>query len=240
MAGINAHNKIEGNNEFILKRSQAYIGVLIDDLVTKGIDEPYRMFTSRAEYRTLLRQDNADQRLTPIAYNFKLASIERYNNVEKKYKKINKLIDFLKHESISPEKINKFLDLKKSKNINQKTKIINVILRPEIFIKDLIQNINDLSNFISINKINQEEIEEAEINIKYENYIQKEQDVVNKILRFEEIQIHDDFDYSKIRSLSSEAQEKLLKFKPKTLGQAARISGVSPADISVLLIYLGK
>jgi tRNA uridine 5-carboxymethylaminomethyl modification enzyme len=240
MAGINANHKINNKKDFILTRADAYIGVLIDDLITKGIDEPYRMFTSRAEYRVLLRQDNADIRLTQKGYDIGLASEERFGKTNTKYKKINEFILFLKTENITPVEINAFLENVGSKSIMQKTKIGNLILRPEVLLFDLIKQINSVANYVSLNKITEEEIEETEISIKYENYILKEKDVVDKLLKFEEIELYENFDYNKINSLSIEAREKLTKIKPRTIGQASRIGGVSPADISVLLVYLGR
>jgi tRNA uridine 5-carboxymethylaminomethyl modification enzyme len=240
MAGINANHKINNKKDFILTRADAYIGVLIDDLITKGIDEPYRMFTSRAEYRVLLRQDNADIRLTKKGYDIGLASEERFGKTNTKYKKINEFILFLKTENITPVEINAFLENVGSKSIMQKTKIGNLILRPEVLLFDLIKQINSVANYVSLNKITEEEIEETEISIKYENYILKEKDVVDKLLKFEEIELYENFDYNKINSLSIEAREKLTRIKPRTIGQASRIGGVSPADISVLLVYLGR
>jgi tRNA uridine 5-carboxymethylaminomethyl modification enzyme len=240
MAGINAHQKIHGKNAFILNRSQAYIGVLIDDLITKGTEEPYRMFTSRAEYRLLLRQDNADFRLTPLAFDLGLVSIERLENVKSKYEKTEKIISFLKRESVSPESVNPILETKETQVINQKTKIAQLLLRPQITIWDLAEGIPELDHFLlAINGKNPEEIEEAEIRIKYESYIQKEQEIVEKLSKYEHISLPSDFNYHGLKSLSSEAREKLSKIMPHTLGQASRISGVSPADISVLIVYLG-
>jgi tRNA uridine 5-carboxymethylaminomethyl modification enzyme len=240
MAGINAHQKIQGKKEFILDRSQAYIGVLIDDLITKGTEEPYRMFTSRAEYRLLLRQDNADQRLTPLAYELGLVSFERMEQVKSKYDNVQKIIDFLKKESASPEEINAVLVGRETQELSQKTKIFQLLLRPQISIRDLIQGIRALDHFLfSLNEKNQEELEEAEIQIKYESYILKEQEIVDKLSKYEHVQLYPDFDYHALKSLSSEAREKLSQIRPRTLGQASRISGVSPADISVLIVYLG-
>ncbi len=241
IAGINAHNKLTSKPEFILKRSDAYIGVLIDDLITKGVDEPYRMFTSRAEYRILLRQDNADIRLTPLSFELGLASAERIKYVNFKKSQINNIIYFLKKESISPIEINSTLERIGSKIISQKLKISNLLLRPEVRFSDLIENIPRLSNFInSLGENLEDVIEETEILIKYDNYIKKEQDIVNKLSKLENIKLSDNFDYHKLKSLSFEAREKLSKIRPKTIGQASRISGVSPADISVLIVFLGR
>jgi len=241
IAGINAHRKLNSLSDFILKRSEAYIGVLIDDLITKGVDEPYRMFTSRAEYRILLRQNNADLRLTNKGFEIGLASQERMEKVDQKISEINKIIKFVKKENVSPEDINSILIKKNTKEINQKVKISNLLLRPQIEISDLITNIPKFSNFISsFNKDISESMEEAEILIKYEGYIIREKDIVNKLSKLENIELHENFDYQRLKSISFEAREKLSKIKPRTIGQAARISGVSPADISVLAVFLGR
>ena len=241
MAGINAHLKINGQPEFILNRSQAYIGVLIDDLITKGIDEPYRMFTSRAEYRLLLRQDNADQRLTLCSHEIGLASSERVDQVKRKYKNVDLLIEFLKKESVLPQEINTTLEKQGTQILSQKIKIASLLLRPQLDIFSLANGILSLSNFIkTLPRLSKEELEEAEIQIKYENYIQKEQEIVDRLLKYEHITLHENFDYHKLLSLSFEAREKLTKIKPRTLGQASRINGVSPSDISVLIVYLGN
>lgn len=242
VAGINAHLKLNGEPEFILSRSDAYIGVLIDDLITKGVDEPYRMFTSRAEYRILLRQDNADMRLTPLAHKIGLASDERLERVKYKTDTIDGIRKFLKKESVSPEDVNSYLESIGSKPLSQKVKIEGLILRPEVSLDNLIKNIPSLTNFIkSLERNHLDEIlEETEILLKYDNYIQKEQEIANKIMKLEDIKLHDNFDYQKLKSLSFEAREKLSKIRPKTIGQASRISGVSPSDISVLVVYLGR
>jgi tRNA uridine 5-carboxymethylaminomethyl modification enzyme len=241
IAGINAHLKINNKEEFVLKRHQAYIGVLIDDLVTKGVDEPYRMFTSRAEYRILLRQDNADLRLTPLSYEIGLASEDRYNRVVEKKKNLEKVIHFIKNYSIKPEQVNDLLKEKQTAEIQQKVKLSNLLLRPQIYLSDLMSFDSELSTKIKEIKVNNDEIyEEAEIFIKYEGYIEKEQEIADKLGKFENIVLHENFDYHKLKSLSFEAREKLNKIKPKTIGQASRISGVSPSDISVLIVYLGR
>ena len=241
IAGINAHRKLNSLSDFILKRSEAYIGVLIDDLITKGVDEPYRMFTSRAEYRILLRQDNADLRLTHKGFEIGLASEERMKKVDQKLSEINKIIKFIKTENVNPDDINNILIKKNTKEINQKVKISSLLLRPQIKISDLITNITKFSNFISsFNKDISESIEEVEILIKYEGYINKEQEIANKLSKLENIELHENFDYQSLKSISFEAREKLSKIKPRTIGQAARISGVSPADISVLAVFLGR
>jgi tRNA uridine 5-carboxymethylaminomethyl modification enzyme len=242
MAGINAHLKINELPEFVLTRSDAYIGVLIDDLITKGVDEPYRMFTSRAEFRVLLRQDNADLRLTPLAHKIGLASDDRMERVNYKLSVIEELKTFLKKESVAPDEINNYLEQIGSKALSQKVKIESLILRPEVGFMDLIKQIPSLSNFVSVMHENQisEILEETEILVKYENYIRKEQEIASKMLNLDHIRLNDNFDYHSLKSLSWEAREKLSKIKPKTIGQASRISGVSPADISVLIVYLGR
>ncbi len=241
IAGINANRKSNSLSDFILKRSEAYIGVLIDDLITKGVDEPYRMFTSRAEYRILLRQDNADLRLTPKGFEIGLASEERIKKVDQKLSEINKIIKFIKTKNVNPDDINNILINKNTKEINQKVKISSLLLRPQIKISDLITNIPKFTNFISsFNKDISESIEEVEIFIKYEGYINKEQEIANKLSKLENIELHENFDYQSLKSISFEAREKLSKIKPRTIGQAARISGVSPADISVLAVFLGR
>ena len=241
MAGINAHLKVKKKPEFILTRAQAYIGVLIDDLITKGTDEPYRMFTSRAEYRLLLRQDNADVRLTKLSNSIGLASSERVKTVQEKYKRIQAIIEFLKKESVSPEEINPLLVSKKTQPITQRFKIFNLVLRPQLSIFDVTLCIRTLSAFIEkLGKVTNEELEEAEILLKYEGYIEKEQEIVNKLSKFEYLSLYPDINYHLMLSLSWEAREKLSKIRPRTIGQASRISGVSPADISVLVVFLGR
>jgi len=241
MAGINAHLKIVKQKEFVLKRAEAYIGVLIDDLVTKGTNEPYRMFTSRAEYRILLRQDNADIRLTPYGHELGLISEERFTHLHNRINNCNAVIDFIHNCSIEPMEINDFLKAKDSAPLLQKTKLVNILRRPQVDIFELIAHFAPLQSFInSLQGIGGDDIEEAEILIKYESYISKENEMVEKIGRLENIELHADFDYHKLKSLSFEAREKLSKIKPRTIGQASRISGVSPSDISVLLVFLGR
>jgi len=240
MAGINAHLKIQNQSPFILTRSQAYIGVLIDDLITKGTDEPYRMFTSRAEYRLLLRQDNADHRLTPLSYKVGLASKERMEKVEGKSKNVTKIIDFLKKENIVPEEINPILEQNDTQVVSQRAKMAALLLRPQLSIFDLARGSEAFSEFRDLEAFSEEELEEAEILVKYENYIEKEQEIVDKLSKFEDIPLRIDFDYHGMNSLSMEAREKLSRVRPETIGQASRISGVSPADISVLIVYLGR
>ncbi len=239
IAGINAVQKIREKNEFILKRDEAYIGVLIDDLITKGIDEPYRMFTSRAEYRTLLRQDNADIRLTPKSCSIGLADENRMRRVEQKLKKTNEFIKFLSTSSVKPNDINPILENLNTPGIKQSLKISKVIARPQVKIDD-VTNLSQVSDFIQKNKIDQDILEQAEIHFKYSGYIEKEKLNADKLNRLENIPIPDDFDYDRIKSISYEGREKLNKIRPKTIAQASRISGVSPSDISVLLVYMGR
>lgn len=241
ISGINAHRKINDLPDFILSRSDAYIGVLIDDLITKGVDEPYRMFTSRAEYRILLRQDNADLRLTPLGHQIGLASMERMNLVNQKITLINQILKYIKTISISPDDINQYLEQIGSTAILQKNKLESLILRPEISLPKLIAFVPSFKNFIeTLEGVSDEITEEVEILIKYDNYINKEREIAEKLLKFESITLHENFDYQSLKSLSFEAREKLSKIKPKTIGQASRISGVSPADISVMVVYLGR
>jgi tRNA uridine 5-carboxymethylaminomethyl modification enzyme len=240
MAGINAHLKISGKPGLVLNRSQAYIGVLIDDLITKGTEEPYRMFTSRAEYRLLLRQDNADYRLTPLSYEMGLASKARMDKVKEKYEKIRKIIEYISSVKVSPDEANPVLRRKGTPDILQGARLSTLLLRPQVSIFDLAGEISSFSRFLgTVGELTGEELEGAEIIIKYESYIGKEQEIVNKLSKFEEKLLRPDFNYDDLKSLSIEAREKLNKIKPGTIGQASRISGVSPADISVLLVYLG-
>lgn len=241
MAGINAHLKIINLPEFILKRDEAYIGVLIDDLITKGVDEPYRMFTSRAEYRILLRQDNADLRLTEKANKLGLASDKRLSIVKEKYDNVEKIIAEFKKLSVRPELINEKLDVLGTANIKQKTKLFDLILRPQISISDLRELIPGIKKWYDdFSETADELMEAAEISIKYSGYVERERQIADKLKRLENIVIHDDFDYDKLNSLSTEAKHKLKKQKPSTIGQASRISGVSPSDINVLLVFLGR
>jgi len=240
MAGINAHLKIQEEDPFILGRSEAYIGVLIDDLVTKGVDEPYRMFTSRAEHRILLRQDNADTRLTERAYRLGLASKERYQKMLGKKFKVEELKKFLFETSIKPAEINKLLEEENTPGLNQKVKMASVLLRPQVNLQLLEKAHSGLQEFIRKQGFTKEEIESAEIQVKYEGYIQKEQEIAIKLSKFDNIKLKPDFNYDQLKSISFEAREKLSKIRPKTIGQASRISGVSPSDINVLLIFLGR
>ncbi len=242
MAGINAHLKVKGETPFILKRSESYIGVLIDDLVTKGVDEPYRMFTSRAEYRILLRQDNADLRLTAKSHALGLASDEILERVSEKWSWIQQVIYFLKKESIEPDQVNPVLAQLETSLLEQKVKLASLILRPQVAAEDLLschQGFHELVERIP-ERIRQEVMEETGILIKYEGYIDKEQEIADKLSKFENIELHPGFDYHQLQSLSYEAREKLTRFKPRSVGQASRISGVSPADIAVLIVYLGR
>ena len=236
VAGINAHQRINDEHELILKRSESYIGVLIDDLVTKGTEEPYRMFTSRAEHRLLLRQDNADIRLTPIAHKLGLVSDERLQIVNDKIKNSDHIVDYLKNNSVTADNMNRVLDEKGSSQISQKSRLFNILSRPQIDMADIRRADENLSNYLS--QFDAETIEQAEIKVKYDSYFEKEMEIVNKMKKMEDKEINPDFDYNSLTSLSIEARQKLLKVKPRTLGQASRISGVSPADISVLMVHM--
>jgi tRNA uridine 5-carboxymethylaminomethyl modification enzyme len=238
MAGINAHNKLNEKEDFIIKRSEAYIGVLIDDLVNKGTDEPYRMFTSRAEYRILLRQDNADIRLTELGNKIGLASHERLEEVNEKIKNTNEIIKFFKKTSVTPDEINPLLKEYNTTDIPQNYKLMQIVTRPQLDINILNDHIPLVKNFLK--DYSEDNLLQAEILMKYEGYIEKEQLMVDKMNRLENVIIYEDFDYSTIHNISSEAREKFIKQKPRTLGQAARISGISPSDISVLLVHLGR
>jgi len=241
IAGINAHRKIKGLSDFVLNRSEAYIGVLIDDLITKGVNEPYRMFTSRAEYRILLRQDNADLRLTPKGHEIGLASDERMKRVEEKNRRIDSSIAFVKKTSVDPNEINSYLENEGTSTLKQKVKIDSLVLRPQLNIEGLSENIESFRSFKEDEIANdQESLEEAGILIKYHGYISKEKEMAEKLQRFENMKIKPEFDYKSISALSFEAREKLNAQKPETIGQASRISGVSPADISVLLVHLAR
>ena len=241
MAGINATEKIRGKKKFVLGRDESYIGVLIDDLVSKGVDEPYRMFTSRAEYRILLRQDNADERLTRKGFDLGLADIKRIELLVEKERMIDEIMEFLKKESIEPEKINNWLRKKKTSEIKQKTKAINIAARPQISLNEMIKNIDGFEKLSSTHSKRFNEItESAEIKIKYEGYIQREKLLAEKIKRLESLKIPDEIDYNELVSISTEGRQKLKKIKPESIGQAGRISGVSPSDLSILLMYLGR
>lgn len=243
MAGINAHLKVYGKEkEFILKRNEAYIGVLIDDLVTKGVDEPYRMFTSRAEFRILLRQDNADIRLTEKSFDIGLANQERLDLLKEKTALIDEIIQFAKEFSVKPRFVNELLEEKETSPLKQGVKLIDIILRPQVSIFDLIEVITPFKSFLEKvpNNRRLEIIEGAEIAIKYEGYINREKQLASKLDKFENIVIENKFNYTELKSISTEARQKLQKLNPKTIGQAKRISGVSPSDINVLLVLLGR
>ena len=241
MAGINASLTLRDEQPLVLSRAEAYIGVLIDDLITKGVDEPYRMFTSRAEYRILLRQDNADTRLTEMSYKIGLAKEERYQNYLKKKAKVHEIMDFLKETSVYPEEINRLLEEKQSASIEQKMKIAFLLLRPQIGLFDMTNRISILKErYNTEDRFIRECLEEAEILIKYDSYIQKENELAEKLNRLENVKLPKEFDFHNIQSLSYESREKLNRYQPETLGQASRISGISPADINVLAIFLGR
>ena len=240
LAGINAVRKISGKEPVVLGRDQAYIGVLIDDLVTKGVDEPYRMFTSRAEYRILLRQDNADQRLTPLGYELGLISEERYQKFAEKKQLLNSLILFTREQSVKISEIQDYLILHNLAPISQGKKIFDLALRNDITLAELVTVLPKLKKFVKTNSITEDIIEEAEIEIKYSGYIEREKSVAEKLHRLENIVIPENFDYSKMQSLTIEARQKLQKIRPKTIAQASRIPGVSPADINVLLMRFGR
>lgn len=239
MAGINAHLKINEKDPFILQRNEAYIGVLIDDLITKGTEEPYRMFTSRAEYRTLLRQDNADFRLTPKSFDIGLADESRMRKMEDKKEKSEAFVQFFKETSSAPEEINPIFEEKNSALVTQSDKMFKFFSRPEITMEDMKQ-IESVKEFIQENELDSEMIQQAEIQVKYSGYIAKEKNNADKLNRLEGLKIPESFDYSKLKSLSYEAREKLTKIRPATVSQASRISGVSPNDVSVLLVYMGR
>ena len=239
MAGINAALKVQERDSFILKRNEAYIGVLIDDLITKGTEEPYRMFTSRAEYRTLLRQDNADIRLTPKGYAIGLAKEERLIRMEEKLSKSEAMVNFFKETSLKPEEANPILEEKESSPMVQPDKMFKVFSRPQIDLEDIIK-FEKVKSYIQEHALDNEIIEQAEIQVKYSGYIEKEKNHADKLNRLEDAIIPENFDFNKIKSISIEAKQKLNKIRPKTIAQASRISGVSPSDISVLLIHMGR
>ncbi|MGK0435774.1 MAG: tRNA uridine 5-carboxymethylaminomethyl modification enzyme [Flavobacteriales bacterium] len=241
MAGINSHNKKYEKEPFVLSRAESYIGVLIDDLITKGTDEPYRMFTSRAEYRLLLRQDNADIRLTEKGYKLGLASQKRMDRIEEKINETDSLMKLLRETSVDHNLINPILERKKSSPISQKMKFDKIISRPNISVKEVITTSDTITDKVnSLSGLKEEVVEQAEVQIKYEGYIAKEQNVAEKLIRLEGTKIPSDLNYSKLSSLSTESKEKLSNITPKTIGQASRISGIKPSDINILLIYLGR
>jgi tRNA uridine 5-carboxymethylaminomethyl modification enzyme len=233
--------KIRNDSTFILGREESYIGVLIDDLVTKGVDEPYRMFTSRAEYRILLRQDNADERLTRKAFELGTAKEDRVVHLEEKENMIMEVINFLSENSVSPEEINEFLERAGTNKIGQKVKSITIAGRPQIEVSALLEEMKDGNLLKAFNSERFKEISEsAEIKIKYEGYIQRERQIAEKIKRLESLKIPGDLNFNELVSISTEARQKLNKIKPENIGQAGRISGVSPSDISILLMYIGR
>jgi tRNA uridine 5-carboxymethylaminomethyl modification enzyme len=238
MAGMNAHLKAKEQEPFILKRSDAYIGVLIDDLINKGTDEPYRMFTSRAEYRTLLRQDNADLRLTELSYHVGLASENRYHQLTEKRDRVERIKKTLRDFSFSPEQINPFLLSKNSTPIEQKQKAAQIILRPGVSIQEMVAYSSDLLTTIQVTEA--AVLEQAEIQLKYDTYIEKEKEIVMRMAQLENLEIPHDFNYDRVASLSAEAVQKFKKIKPRTLGQASRISGVNPSDVQILMVYMGR
>jgi len=238
IAGINAHQKINDKHELIMKRSESYIGVLIDDLVTKGTEEPYRMFTSRAEHRLLLRQDNADIRLSPIGHELGLINDDRLKKVNRKVKNSDDIVAFTKSKSIDPASVNNLLEDLGTSPLNQNTKLFNLISRPQVGFTELRKADEALNNLLS--GFDKETIEQAEIKIKYESYFEKELDIVGRMKKMEDKEINPEFDYHHLVSLSKEAREKLMKIKPRTLGQASRISGVTPSDISVLMVHISR
>lgn len=239
MAGINAHLKLNEKEPFILQRDEAYIGVLIDDLITKGTEEPYRMFTSRAEYRTLLRQDNADLRLTPKSFEIGLAKEDRLKRMEEKERKSNSFVNFFKETSFKPEEINPILGSVDSALVKQSDKMFKVFSRPKVTMDHMMQ-LETVSGFVAEHELDREVLEQTEIQVKYSGYIQKEKNNADKLQRLENVKIPSNFDYSKLKSLSYEAREKLSAIQPVTIAQAARVSGVNPSDISVLLVFLGR
>lgn len=240
MAGINAHRKLKGEEPIVLHRDEAYIGVLIDDLVTKGVDEPYRMFTSRAEYRILLRQDNADLRLTPKGYEIDLVSKKRYEEFLEKKSAVESLVAYAHRQSIKAEEICDYLKSVGSEPLTQGRKLYDILMRNNVTFVSLMEVLPKLKKFIETNKINAEAIEEAEIQIKYKGYIEREKFIAEKLHRLENIRIPDDFDFFSLQALTIEARQKLTRIRPQTIGQASRIPGVSPADVNVLLVRFGR
>jgi tRNA uridine 5-carboxymethylaminomethyl modification enzyme len=239
MAGINAALKVKEQEPLILKRDEAYIGVLIDDLITKGTEEPYRMFTSRAEFRTLLRQDNADFRLTPMSNKIGLASDARLQRMEHKLNESEKMVAFFRETSITPAEANPVLIAKETAEVNQTDKIFKILSRPQIELADVLK-FNNVAEYVANSHVDQEILEQAEIQVKYSGYIDKERANAEKQTRLEDLKIPESFDYHQIKSMSIEAKQKLSKIRPVTISQASRISGVSPSDISVLLVFMGR
>ncbi len=239
MAGINAALQVQEREEFTLKRNEAYIGVLIDDLITKGTEEPYRMFTSRAEYRTLLRQDNADLRLTPKAFEIGLVGEKRLKRMEEKHSKSDAFVTFFKNTSVEAEAINPILGDNDSALVNQSGKLFKIFARPNISMEDM-RKIETVDAYILQHELDKETIDQAEIQVKYSGYIDKEKNNADKLNRLEDLKIPLNFDYSELKSMSIEARQKLERIRPSTISQASRISGVSPSDVSVLLVYMGR
>ena len=240
IAGINAVLKLRDEEPLVLRRDESYIGVLIDDLVTKGVDEPYRMFTSRAEYRILLRQDNADVRLTPIGHKIGLVSEKRYRAMEQKKSSVESLISFLRRESVTPADLSEYFKTIDSTPLTQGRKLYDILLRNKVTLNGLADHLPGLQEYLTQNQCTEESVEEAEIRIKYHGYIERERHIADKMVRLENISIRPDFDFNSLKALSIEARQKLTRIKPSTIGQASRIPGVSPADINVLLVYFGR
>ena len=240
IAGINAVLKLRDEEPLVLRRDESYIGVLIDDLVTKGVDEPYRMFTSRAEYRILLRQDNADVRLTPIGHKIGLVSEKRYRAMEQKKSSVESLISFLRRESVTPADLSEYFKTIDSTPLTQGRKLYDILLRNKVTLNGLADHLPGLQEYLTQNQCTEEIVEEAEIRIKYHGYIERERHIADKMVRLENISIRPDFDFNSLKALSIEARQKLTRIKPSTIGQASRIPGVSPADINVLLVYFGR
>ena len=238
MAGINAHQKATNQEPFILSRSEAYIGVLIDDLINKGTDEPYRMFTSRAEFRTLLRQDNADIRLTEKSYRLGLASQQRMERVKEKIEKVEEVKTVLQALSVEPEEVNSYLESVQSSTLDVRQKAAQLILRPNISLQQMQQQLPTVQNALST--FDTEVLEQVEIQLKYNSYIEKEKELALKMGQLEDLLIPESFNYEKLNSLSNEAKQKFTKIKPRTLGQASRISGVNPSDVQILMVYMGR
>ena len=236
--GINAHLLVKEEEPFIISRSEGYIGVLVDDLITKGTDEPYRMFTSRAEHRLLLRQDNADERLTPIAHQLGLVNDDRLEKVKRKIENANAIVSYTKAESVNKDDVNEQLESLGTSILNQNVKLYALLGRPQIGINDLRKMHSAFDEYL--NQFDRETIEQAEIKVKYDSYFEKELEIVAKMKKMEDKEINPEFNYHQLNSLSKEAREKLMKIKPRTLGQASRISGVTPSDISVLMVHIAK
>lgn len=238
IAGINAHRNVQDQEPFVLKRNDAYIGVLIDDLINKGTDEPYRMFTSRAEFRTLMRQDNADMRLTEISYGMGLASEERMQRVNDKKEAVSKIKEILAKTTVEPVEINDFLEKKGISTLKERQKVHKILLRPDITLKELVLSLPSVQQ--NLEGFKNEELEQAEIQVKYDTYIEKEKEMVSRMSTMEDLKIPEAFNYEKVQALSTEARQKLTKIRPHTLGQASRISGVNPSDVQILLVYMGR